>query len=115
MFRLFLTFLYYKTLGDGFLRSCGNDFGGCGVRRGRRGELCSGQVLLSQSSHKMGVSIVPASWEDVRMKEEPSVKAENYLQVAGAHSGERSAHVPLTWPWRGLGVSIFSLDSNPAC
>lgn len=41
----------------------------CQEREERR-TLPEQSPLESQSSHKMGVSIVHTSWEDVRMKEE---------------------------------------------
>lgn len=86
----------------------------CQEREERR-TLPWASPLVSQSFHKMGISIVPASWEDARMKEEPFVKAEKLFTGGRGSQWGEEAHVPLTWPWRGLGALIFSLDSNPAC
>lgn len=86
----------------------------CQEREERR-TLPWASPLESQSSHKMGITIVPASWEDARMKEEPFVKAAKlFAGGRGSQRGEET-HIPLTWPWRGVGALIFSLDSNPAC
>ena len=49
------------------------------------------------------------------MKEEPFVKAAKLFTGGRASQRGEETHVPLTWPWMGLGALIFSLDSNPAC
>lgn len=44
------------------------------------------------------------------MKEEPSVKAAKLFTGGRGSQRGGETHIPLTWPWRGLGALSFSLD-----
>lgn len=92
-------------------------FWGCSLRRGRRGELYPGQALWASvfSSVKMGITIVPASWEDVRIKEEAiygSFKTIYGCRGPKAHGRERR-HIVL-WPGHGGGWEPWFSRVEPA-